>query len=176
MVEEVNLVVLGGAQDRRADEDGGDVQGDACRAHHEEYGKNREQRRDHRCQQCGRAAKHRQKGEENHACREHEALGKRGQQTLGDLSGKRSLAGEAAAHVRERRVLRLRRAPRAFDECAHRSGRAEQSTPPADREPDTREIRDVDVAARAGFGEQDLLEIGRKLRPVRGCGGQSIVA
>ncbi len=130
MVEEMYLVVLGGAQDRRADEDGGDIERDAGRCASPENGKNREQRRNHSHQPCGRAAKH-------HAERREKSTLAVSAKLWMSVGSRRWVISPESTPLPARRPrtsrragsCRLRRAPGALHERAHRAGRAEESHP-----------------------------------------------
>ena len=174
MVEEMNLVVLRCAQYGRADEDRGDIERDAGQAHHEKYRQDREQRRNHRHQTGGGAAKHEQKREKNHACRQCETLGERRQQPLCDLCTEHTLADHSAMGGAQRRLVSLGRCPLPLDESAHRTDAPEELGAPTDAEAYVGKILHIDVLARSRRRQQDLLEIRRESRPRRRRRGQLI--
>ena len=85
VVEEVDLVVLGGAEHGGGDEDGGHVERAAEEPHPEEGDQDGEDRRDHRHQPRRRAAEHEQEGGEDERRGEGEALGQRGHEARAHL-------------------------------------------------------------------------------------------
>ena len=115
VVEEVDLVVLGGAEHRRGDQDRRHVERHPDQPHHQEHHQDREQRRDHRHQPRAAAAEHHQEGREDDDDGEREALHQRGDEALRHLGVQRAEADDLQLERGERGVLADRRFPVSAD-------------------------------------------------------------
>jgi hypothetical protein len=102
MVEKMNLVILGCAQNGGSDEDGRDVQNDAGDAHQQKSAQNRKQRRDHRHQSSRGAAEYQQERKKYDRRGQREALNQARNQAQGDLIGEHALADHAPAYAAQR--------------------------------------------------------------------------
>ena len=103
MVEEVDLIGLGGTEDGGGDQDGGDVQRGAEDPHAQEGDEDRQERGDHRQQPGGGAAEDEQEDDEDERGGDGEALRQRRHEVPADLHLDERLAHHAHAGVPERR-------------------------------------------------------------------------
>ena len=102
--EEVDLVVLRGAEHCGGDEDRRDVQGYGEDPHQQEHHEHREERRDHRQQPGSTAPEHEEEGDEDDRRRQGEAVHQRRDEVVGDLLGQEPLADDADPAPGERPV------------------------------------------------------------------------